>query len=91
MYNLAEILGEIEKFGKYPPYSGGCYKLHLHLMGKFPTAKGFYNSNHVVTQINDLYFDKNGLVPQPEVQVGNYLPIETFGYGFMNKAFNELL
>lgn len=41
---------------------GGCYQFYKILKTKYPEAKAFYNSDHVITEIDGVYYDITGQV-----------------------------
>lgn len=90
-YTKEEILMFIslirKTFGRYPKESGGCYKFHLILKLAFG-GKGWYDSDHVITQIGEHFYDIDGEVITPNFA---FLPIEDYGYDHMNKSFKEHL
>ena len=69
-------------FGRYKDYSGGCYKFHL-ILKKVFGGQGFYNSDHVITKIGDVYYDIDGVVESTE----GYLPLSAFGEEHMQSSF----
>jgi len=50
---------------------GHCYDFYFILLGKFHNAECFYDSNHVITKIEDKYYDITG-----EVKKGRHLPVD---------------
>lgn len=51
--------------------NGGCYKFHKILKSIFPEAKGYYNSDHVITEIDGRFYDITG-----EAERTNHLLID---------------
>ena len=49
-----------------------CYQLYLILKYIFPEAEAYYNCDHVITKIKNVYYDINGIVDN----ISNYLPID---------------
>lgn len=47
-------------FGRYASESGGCLKFHILLLRIFPGASGWYNSDHVLTEIDGVMYDIDG-------------------------------
>lgn len=47
---------------------GSCYKFYLILKELFPDAEAYYNSDHVITEIDGKYYDITG-----EVEKANHL------------------
>lgn len=81
-----QIISKIrDTFGRYPDNSGGCFKFHLLLKELFPNAEGWYNSNHILTEIDGKYYDIDG---EQELK-DNYLPIELFGYDNIFNSFKD--
>ena len=76
-------------FGRYKDYSGGCYKFHLILKQVFGGV-GFYNGEHVITEINGTFYDIDGEVTK---FTNNYISIggKEYPYEFMNETFKEFL
>lgn len=60
---------------RYAAFSGGCLKFHVLLKAMYPQARGFYDSEHLVTLIDGVYYDIDGIVED----VTDYLPVEAFG------------
>jgi len=65
---------------------GGCYDLYFKLLGKFPNAQAYYDSNHIITKIEDKYYDITG-----KVKKGNHLPVdgEYYTHEQLEKEFNS--
>ena len=51
---------------------GSCYKFHLFLKSIYPQAIPMFGDDHVVSEIDGLLYDINGLVLS-----GDYLPLST--------------
>lgn len=51
---------------------GSCYQLYLILKYIFPEAEAYYNCDHIITKIKNVYYDINGIVDN----ISNYLPID---------------
>lgn len=51
---------------------GSCYRLYLILKAIEPSAKAYYNSDHIITKIRDRYYDIKGEV----VKLNNYLSFD---------------
>lgn len=71
---------------RYADHSGGCYKFHKLLKAVFPQANGFYNSNHVITEIDGHFFDIGGTVEE----IDGYLGFDVFGDEFIRVSFESL-
>ena len=59
-------------FGRYPSMSGGCLKFHILLLRIFPEASGWYNGDHVLTEIDGVKYDIDGEYKNP---TDSFLPI----------------
>jgi hypothetical protein len=77
--SLREIYPE-----RYADQSGGCLKFHRLLKSVFPNATGYYNSDHVITEIDGEFVDIDGLVDS----IGDYLPIDEFGTDHIESSFH---
>lgn len=90
-YTKVEVLAFIslirKTFGRYKEDSGGCYKFHL-ILKKMFECEGYYNSDHVITEISGTFYDIDGEVITPDE---SYLPIEDYGYDHMDESFKEHL
>ena len=61
--------------------NGKCYKFYLILKSIFPHANGYYNNDHVITRIQDKYYDITG-----EIERTNHLLInEHYSHEKLNK------
>lgn len=60
---------------RYLEGSGGCYKVYRLLKAAFPSAEGYYNSEHCITRINGRYWDIDGEV----LNIDGFLPMDHFG------------
>lgn len=91
MDEVLEFIDLIKKtFGKYPDTSGGCYKFHLILRTVFAEGMGYYNEDHIITKIGDLYYDIYGVYPGVDK---GYLPIDGVEYSYedMDSIFKEYI
>lgn len=79
---LREIFPE-----RYADHSGGCMKFHRLLKVVYLDANGYYNSDHVITEIDGDFYDIDGMV----ADLSNYLPLEEFGDEFLANAFPTVL
>lgn len=68
---------------RYAADSGGCLKFYRLLKMVFPEARGYYNSEHVITEIEGDFYDIDGIVEN----YGSYLPIDDFGDELINQSF----
>ena len=59
-------------FGRYASESGGCLKFHILLLRIFPEASGWYNSDHVLTEIDGVMYDIDGIYAK---DTKSFLPI----------------
>ena len=79
-----EYIKLLEKtFNPYEKYSAGCLKFHLLLKTVFPEAEGWYNNNHVLTEIGGVFYDYRGIQDNK-----GYLPFKDHGYSFILKQFH---
>ncbi len=83
--NLNEVLTFIYNIPNWKYYmEGGCYEFYLKLKEKFPDAEAYYNSNHVITKIDDKYYDSSG-----RVEKDNHISVDIYyTHEFMNEIFN---
>ena len=58
---------------------GYCGLFHIFLKKLRPDAEMYYNSDHVITKIEDRYFDITGEISLSTVIKDNYLHINMFG------------
>ncbi len=72
---------------RYAEGSNGCLKFHKLLAAVFPDSHGYYNSDHVITEIDGDFYDVDGVVEQ----FGGYLPLEEYGQEFIENVFTETL
>jgi len=77
-------------FGRYAENSGGCLKFHALLCEIFPNSRGFYNGDHILTQINGKYWDIDG---EYTGDMSKYLPIDGVNYYYSDilEQFDDLL
>jgi hypothetical protein len=72
-------------YGKYEDFSGGCIRFHFLLRELYPDARCYYNSNHVITNIDGRFYDWSG-----EVEKANdYLPITAYGKEYVEKSWGS--
>lgn len=72
--SVLEFIYEVQASRKDAIYyytRGNCYKFFLLLKERFPRAKGYYNSDHVITKIGNRYYDITG-----QVNKENHLEID---------------
>lgn len=72
---------------RYADHSGGCLKFHKLLKAVFPEANGYYNSDHVITEIDGDFYDIDGATSD----IGGFLPINEYGDEFIEEAFDHVL
>lgn len=60
---------------RYEVDSNGCLKFHLLLKAMYPNATGWYDGEHIITQIGSEIFDIDGFAER----MSNYLPMEQYG------------
>lgn len=82
------VISFIEKtkdvFGEYEPMSFGCWKFHLLLSDVFG-GEYYYNDNHVITKIDNKFYDINGEVKE----TNGYLDKEDYPLCFMINRFKK--
>lgn len=54
--------------------NGSCLNLHMILRAMFPEAEPYYNVDHVITKIDDSYYDIRGVV----LIIGGYDKLSSF-------------
>lgn len=59
-----ELIKRIFQVDRYPEESGGCLKFHLYLQ-KFYICDGWYDTNHIVTEIDGKFYDISGETTKP--------------------------
>jgi len=72
---------------RYAADSGGCLKFHRLLKAVFPDATGYYNSDHVLTEIDGDFYDIDGAT----ADIGGFIPIDEYGDEFIEKVFTDTL
>lgn len=70
-------------FGNYKKNSEGCFRFYRILKFQYPDVVGYYNSNHVITKIGEVFYDQNGIVENIE----GYLPMTEYGVDYFEGAF----
>jgi len=55
--------------------NGKCYNFYFKLLGKFANAVCYYNDDHIITCIDNKYYDITG-----EVKKTNHLPVDGKNY-----------
>ena len=61
---------------RYTDGTNGCLKFHLMLKALYPhQCHGWYNSDHIISQIRGEYYDIDGIVEK----TSDYLPMEDYG------------
>ncbi|HAS92347.1 MAG TPA: hypothetical protein DCS12_09010 [Clostridiales bacterium] len=63
---------------------GHCYGFYKILKAMFPSAVAYYNSDHVITKINGLFYDITG-----EVDGLGYLEMEVHYKEYMEELEND--
>lgn len=71
---------------RYADQSGGCLKFHRLLKAVYPDANGYYNSDHLITEIDGEFFDIDGIA----TQIAGFLPIESFGDDLIERSFDHV-
>lgn len=80
-----------DMFGRYPESSGGCLKFFLFLFEMYPHAKGLYNGDHIITKIDNCFYDVDGTAPPSFFPNCNFIPVEEFGLEHFLSSFEEHL
>lgn len=78
---ILTFIRRVRESHKAMPYiftKGSCLNFYMILKLVFVEAKGYYNSDHVITRLNDKYYDINGEMPLEEVVLGAYLPLDDY-------------
>lgn len=65
---------------------GSCLNLYLILRNIFPEAVPYYNSDHIITKIDDRFYDIKGTVLDNK----DYIPYEKYGKEMFKKSFKHL-
>ena len=65
---------------------GSCLNLYLILRNIFPEAVPYYNSDHIITKIDDRFYDIKGTVLDNK----NYIPYKNYGKEMFKKSFKNL-
>ncbi len=95
LISVADLISSLRNTDPYirTIYSeGGCYKFHLFLKSVYPNAKPLINkdNNHVVSFINGVKWDIDGLVSWDEI----YRPVDDLrlveSWGFANRMLLSL-
>jgi len=60
---------------RYEKDSNGCLKFHLLLKAMYPNVTGWYNGEHVLSQIGNEIYDIDGVAER----TSDYLPMEQYG------------
>lgn len=76
-----------ETFGVYPDYSRGCYKFGVLLKMIFDNAELYYNSDHIICKIDNVFYDINGVVTKTD----DYLPMNMFGNEIENTLKKDVV
>ena len=64
---------------------GGCYRFYHILKALFPRAKAFYDSNHIITEIEGFYYDITG-----EVKKERHIEVDIYyGHDHLKKEFGH--
>mgnify|MGYP000439283697 CR=1 FL=1 len=61
------FIGSVEVYTK-----GSCYQFFRILQAKYPKAEAYFNIDHVITKIDDKYYDITGEVTKTD----RYLPMD---------------
>lgn len=70
---------------------GQCYKVHktIESISNFCglNCEGYYNSDHIITKVNEEFYDIGGLIMNTE----GYLPFSSFGEENIRESFKQYL
>ena len=72
----------ITKFG----FRIQCYSFHRLLRAQFPEARAFYNGNHIITRIDGVFYDIDGIVDNSD---GEYINLLEFGLANIQELYDE--
>jgi len=89
-----KILRVIDGIQKYSPEYGvgNCYGFFKLLKAIFPRAEAYYNSNHIITKIDDVFYDRKGVADSRKVESKEYLSVkEHFGYELLDEQYKDVL
>lgn len=68
-----EFIRKIRKtFGRYPDFSGGCLKFHQLLKDIYPRVNGWYNGDHIISEIDGEFYDIDGIA----VRTSHFIPLD---------------
>lgn len=62
---------------------GSCYHFYLILKEVFPQAKPYYDEDHIITEIDDRFYDITG-----EVEKGQFILFEDLPSCYLKEPFN---
>ena len=66
------------------PAPNSCLMFHLLLKAMYPNARGWYDHEHIITEIDGEFYDLGGIAERTE----RYLPFEQYGADAF-KGFTE--
>lgn len=73
-----------------------CYMFFTILKSLYNTARAYCNSDHIITKIDNYYYDLDGEVSKQEVEDGNYLDLlehygenHALGYLYARDGYNR--
>ena len=84
--NVLNFINTFNGRDKYYYTNGGCYGFFKKLKKEFPEAEGYYDSKHVITKIEDKFFDVTGEIEKSlkHISIEKY-----YGYDHMEKSFKN--
>lgn len=82
-----ERLKDIYGRGTSTHNNGECLKVHILLKTLYPQAKGYYNSSHILTEIDNHFYDLNGEVDRPD---GSFLPLPNWTKDQLKIQFRDV-
>lgn len=87
MREPGEVINIIREIwpGGYEPFSGGCWRFHRLLKAIWPDARGWYDHDHIITEIDGRCYDING----PAERTKDFIEADEFGEQYFEKAFRE--
>lgn len=72
MLEPLELICRIRKtFGRYPDMSGGCLKFHQLLCGIYERCNGWYDGEHIISEIDGEFYDVDGIA----VRTSRFIPL----------------
>lgn len=63
-----------------------CYQYHLKLKYAYPRAQGWYNSDHIITEIDGVYYDQWGTTRKEDWDL-EFMPITEWSHEQLEQQF----